>query len=278
MWQKYQIGTDHLFDYLEKRLALYGEDNIEFPEVELPPEVIEWTEGSRRQPRNNANQNYQQLLSHSIPQEAPQSPQGRHSPSPSPSPSSQGRVSPSTQRQDNNNGNNIYNNYTPQQQQFTQHQQQLHQARRPPAQPVDVQTDLTTKTVVLKNWAISAIRGDLKPKMVKLGNFVSRTMDVRSVSQVTSFTEKMKPEVDKARAYLPMPPPAPRPAPTLLPGGDKLIPLRYAASIVVDDINFMLGAFFGMLQQTSDVNLILGIVGFLKEITRELSYLAIAYQ
>ena len=54
-------------------------------------------------------------------------------------------------------------------------------------------TDLTTKTVVLKNWAISAIRGDLKPKMVKLGNFIARTTDARSVTQATAFAEKMRP-------------------------------------------------------------------------------------
>ena len=108
--------------------------------------------------------------------------------------------------------------------------------------------------------------------------------------------------------HLPSAAPAPRNAPVVQAGGDKLIPLRYAAGVVVDgillsfsflsslsflpffssssslsfltteEINFMLGSFFAVLQQTSDVNLILGIVGFLKEVTRELSYLQVAYQ
>jgi len=254
MWKKYQIGTDHLFDYLEKRLTLFGENNIEFPEVNLPPELLEWEEGSRRQPRNNANQNYQQLVNHSVIQ-------------------SQQQQSPPQQRGSPQQHHPEYNS---QQQQYIQQQQQMHAKRA--AQPVDVVTDLTTKTVVLKNWSINAIRGDLKPKMVKLGNFIARTTDIRSVTQATEFAGAMRPHVDKAKAYLANQPPPPRPAPVVLPGGDKMIPLRHSASVVVDDINFMLGAFFGLLQQVSDVNVILGIVGFLKEVIRELSYLQIAYQ
>jgi len=248
--KKYEIGNDHLFDYLEKRLALFGEENVEFPELNLPPEIAEWEEGTRTKPRNNAQQNYQQLVNNSVQQQLPPSPQPQRT----------------SQPQDYN--------YQQHQQQYIQQQQQMF---KPRAQPVDVGTDLTTKTVVLKNWAISAIRGDLKPKVVKLGNFIARTTDINSITQASTFSVNMKPHVESARAYLPNPPPAPRNAPQILPGGDKLIPLRYESSVIVDEINFSLGSFFSLLQQTSDVVVILGIVGFLKELKRELSYLLLQY-
>jgi len=225
MWRKYQMGTDHLFDYLEKRLAMFGEDNIEFPPVSIPPELQ--SEDSSRNLR----------AANSSPQIA-YSPQQQYS---QPEPQAQQR-------------------------------QQYAQARKP-APKSDLADDLTTKTVVLKNWSINYVRGELKPKLVKLGNFVGRSMDLSSVTQVANFVEKMKPEMEKAKVYLQTLPP-PRNPPT---DGDKLFVMKYAVQAVIDDINYMVGVFFGTLQQTSDVTVILGIVGFCKELKRELGYLQIAY-
>ncbi len=56
-----------------------------------------------------------------------------------------------------------------------------------------INTDLTTKTVVLKNWAISTIRGDLKPKLVKLSNYIGRTTDMKAVAQLVNLVQVIKP-------------------------------------------------------------------------------------
>jgi len=274
MLAKYQMGADHLFDYLEKRMLDYGE--LEIPEAYLPEDLdaIKEKDRNRRKQEENAK-NLQLNLDDGFATSGsarytvknPLSPPSVRSSNSFMNPSPPGAalgvrgsssfLNPAMQ---NNNNNNNNNNNRP----------TLKPAAAPAMASDDIISELSTKMVLLKNWAVSAIRGELQPKFSRINGYLGRTTNTADVMPWAQFAKNMKPEIEKGKTYLPLIPMDPhRAAPA---GADRLTILKILVSTVLDDICYMLEVFLKILQEAREANQILGIVAFLKELKRELSY------
>jgi len=140
------------------------------------------------------------------------------------------------------------------------------------ALPKDIDSQLSEKMVILKNWAIGAIRGEVKPKILRTNSFVAKAAQVQDIMPLAQFTKNIKPEIEKGRVFLPLVPVNPHRSPP--ENGDKLVILKILVQTVIEDIIYMLDVFSKLLQETRDNNLIIGIVGFVKEVKREISYIS----
>jgi len=221
MLAKYQLGTDHLYDFLEKRLMDHGD--YEMPHAQLPPELLDQSEREREEKerlRQAENQKNIQVKFSVLP------------------------GSPHMSR--------VF--------------------KQPPMQRApDIDTELSNKMITLKNWAISAIRGDVKPKISKTSIFVAQASEAQQLMPLAQFAKNIKMEIEKAKSFLPLTPVNPHRAPPET--ADKLLLLKTLVQTVVDDLLYMLDIFYKKLQEPSDHKFILGVVGFVKEINREVSYL-----
>jgi hypothetical protein len=183
MLEKYQLGTDHLYDYLEKRLMDHGD--YEMPPVRLPPELLDQSEREREERerlRQAENQKNIAVKFTVLP------------------------GSPHTSR--------IF--------------------KQPAQRAPDIDSELSNKMVTLKNWAISAIRGEVKPKITKTSNFVAQVSEVQQIMPLAQFAKNIKVEIEKARVFLPLVPVNPYRAPP--ENADKLLLLKVLVQTVVEDI------------------------------------------
>jgi len=274
MLAKYQMGTDHLFDYLEKRMLEYGE--FQMPEVYLSEdlEALKEKERNRRKQEENAknllvkfddafaNSNSARYSVKNLQKEHQQnhnaaSPPALRASNSFLSPLPPGFLSGARASSSFLNPGNPPPTLTP-------------PPAAAPAPAPDINSELSTKMVLLKNWAISAIRGELQPKFVRVNNFLMRTMSSSDVMPWAQFAKNIKPEMERGKAYLPLIPTDPHRTPPA--DADRLTILKVLVGTVLDDIHYMLEVFSKILQETREVAKILGIVSFLKELRRELSY------
>jgi len=143
--------------------------------------------------------------------------------------------------------------------------------KQPAQRAPDIDSELSNKMVTLKNWAISAIRGEVKPKITKTSNFVAQVSEVQQIMPLAQFAKNIKVEIEKARVFLPLVPVNPYRAPP--ENADKLLLLKVLVQTVVEDLLYMLDVFYKKLQEPCDHKFILGVVGFVKEVNKEVAYL-----
>jgi len=138
---------------------------------------------------------------------------------------------------------------------------------------MDIDTELSTKLVVLKNWGISTIRGELSGKLSRMKNYLARATQPAEVLPLAQFAKNIKPAIETARGLLIGVPNTPARDPP--PGTDRLTVLKNLVQISLEDINFLLEAFFAEFQKLLDAKIVLGMVQFVKEVKREVGYVTI---
>eukprot|EP01112_Ceratiomyxa_fruticulosa_P021984 TRINITY_DN7930_c0_g1_i1.p1 TRINITY_DN7930_c0_g1~~TRINITY_DN7930_c0_g1_i1.p1 ORF type:complete len:619 (-),score=165.17 TRINITY_DN7930_c0_g1_i1:9-1865(-) len=232
MIAKYQIGTDHLLDYLEKRMAVLGAPEI--PEIDLPADLWEPGEGPVSKQAQLQKQKQQQ---------AAQAP-------PPWAVSSQIAA-------------------------MTQEAPQPINDVSPGVSDLPAEEQLKVKITVLKNWAVTAVRGDILPRLKKFKMDICRATNPQDAMPMAQGVRVMKVESDKGRQVLhpSMVPGPPQPTPLHMftpSGNEKLEALKGVVSGVVEEVILTVEALNNALNVIGDFASVVQIVGVIKNIKASL--------
>ncbi|KAM9978528.1 hypothetical protein ACTFIY_012297 [Dictyostelium cf. discoideum] len=243
--KKYKIGNDQLMDFLEKRMALSG---YSLPEISKIPKLN----------TSNGNNNTTTTTS-TTPKQPPQYSvvdTSKYSPSIPSTPST-----PSTQQQQQQNNESSPNgaNITI----------PLSSTPQIPTQTKD--QDVVNKTIALKNWIVSTIRGEIRPKMGKIKNQILRCVSIQEGVGIANIFKQIKPEIEKLKLLIPPNYPMPPPASNMsggktFSGNDKLEQLKDLVAISIDDYDVLFAVLYQLIPNNTDPQLIVSVTQSLKKI------------
>ncbi|KAF2068928.1 hypothetical protein CYY_009750 [Polysphondylium violaceum] len=233
MMKKYKIGNDQLMDYLEKRMALSGYSLPDIQKLKLN------TSNGGIKTNNNT---------------APPVPLSALAPIPGPS-------QQKTKNQYTLVAPDGANQSPPQPTQPTQQQ---------PTQQNSNQ-DVVTKTIALKNWAISTIRGEIRPKLGKIKTQILRCVQTQEGIGIANTLKQLKPEVEKLKALIPSTYPSPcipknPTAGKTFSGNDKLEQLKDLVAASLDDYDVLFETLYQLIPNSQDPPLIVAVAQSLKVI------------
>eukprot|EP01113_Clastostelium_recurvatum_P042310 TRINITY_DN684_c0_g1_i2.p1 TRINITY_DN684_c0_g1~~TRINITY_DN684_c0_g1_i2.p1 ORF type:complete len:491 (-),score=96.29 TRINITY_DN684_c0_g1_i2:1007-2272(-) len=252
MLAKYAIGVDHLLDFLEKRIALQGTPHL--PDLTLPEDL--WPAG------HDPNAKVAGTSSNNLYVRAFTPPASRASVgpspvvSPAPSPVADRKPTPAVSPSPLSRGPSA-------------------SGLAPDMQNLSVDEQLLVKVTMLKNWALSTIRGELVPKLKKFKGDVCRATAPQDAMPLAQTARNMKAESDRGRAMLPpsrIPlPPAPVPMHQLTPSGnEKLDALKLLVANTTEEVLLTVDAISNLLPSVNDYSAVLQMVTFIKNLKASL--------
>ncbi|KAN0047703.1 hypothetical protein ACTA71_002088 [Dictyostelium dimigraforme] len=230
--KKYKIGNDQLMDFLEKRMALSG---YSLPEISKIPKL------------NTSNGSTPTTSTTSTTTTKPQY-----------SVVDSSKFSPSPEQQQNNVSSPNGANITP-----------LSATPQMPTQTKD--QDVVNKTIALKNWIISTIRGEIRPKMGKIKNQILRCVSIQEGVGIANIFKQIKPEIEKLKLLIPPNYPMPPPASNMsggktFSGNDKLEQLKDLVAISIDDYDVLFAVLYQLIPNNNDPQLIVSVTQSLKKV------------
>ncbi|KYQ92640.1 C2 domain-containing protein [Tieghemostelium lacteum] len=132
--------------------------------------------------------------------------------------------------------------------------------------------ELISKTITLKNWGISTLRGELRPKLGKIKNQVLRCINIQEGVGIANMIKQMKPEADKLKTLIPPGFPL-QPVNTqnvplgkIHSGNEKLEQLKDLVNVSIDDYDALFDALYQILPNSQDSTVIIQVVQSLKKI------------
>ncbi|EGC35818.1 hypothetical protein DICPUDRAFT_54947 [Dictyostelium purpureum] len=141
----------------------------------------------------------------------------------------------------------------------------------PQQQKQQLDQDVITKTIALKNWVISTIRGEIRPKIGKIKNQVLRCVSIQEGVGIANIFKQLKPEIEKLRALIPPTYPIP-PLPQnttsgkTFSGNEKLEQLKDLVALSIDDYDILFGVLYQLIPNHSEPQLIVSVTQSLKKI------------
>eukprot|EP01133_Synstelium_polycarpum_P005721 gene5721-6616_t len=236
---KYKIGNDHLMDYLEKRMTVQG---YSLPELTSKTTSTNNLKGLAT---GNAANTSAGNLKTIYPMSGIPGPGAKAQP-----PAQQQPVQPVPL--------------------------QLVSPNKPATQTaaggvnVTAQQDVLTKTIALKNWAVATIRGELRPKVNKIKTQIIRCVNIQEGISIANMIKMMKSEIEIIKTLIPKNFPTPgvpmSGSGKIHSGNEKLEQLKDLVVASIDDIDIVLDTLYQLIPNTSDPQLVVGLVQSLKKI------------
>eukprot|EP01111_Echinosteliopsis_oligospora_P015993 TRINITY_DN6506_c0_g1_i1.p1 TRINITY_DN6506_c0_g1~~TRINITY_DN6506_c0_g1_i1.p1 ORF type:complete len:521 (+),score=162.80 TRINITY_DN6506_c0_g1_i1:258-1820(+) len=130
----------------------------------------------------------------------------------------------------------------------------------PPSKSVEEQ--LNIKVTALKNWCISTVRGELKPKVLRAKlNMSKPSISSEDAMTIAQVIRNVKAEVEKAKQFVPPRAAAPPPS---IPPSDRMQMLKLVVGNTIDDIVYYLDQYDAIMQQMNAPNDVVAVIGVIK--------------
>lgn len=128
------------------------------------------------------------------------------------------------------------------------------------AENIDAQ--LGSKVVLLKNWGLQVVRTETLPKLSKLKASILRSMNTNEVVSLAQQAKAIRIIAEKGKDLVP-----PRvPPPSTPPPEDKVEALKVAVASTLDDVVHIADGIYTLLSTTGEPAKVITCVGLLKEL------------